>query len=50
MTDRFDDLDLREEPAGIDRNNSDAATQVWCTQYTFICAADNAPRTPACCV
>jgi hypothetical protein len=47
--DRFEDLDLREEPAGSELSNSDAATQ-FCTQITFICAADQALRTPACCV
>jgi hypothetical protein len=47
--DRFDDLDLREEPAGTERNNSDAATQLDCTRYTFICAVDAPTQTVTCC-
>jgi len=46
--DRFDDLDLREEPAGSDRNGS-APVSPGCTQDTFACAADRGLRTPVCC-
>jgi hypothetical protein len=48
--DRFEDLDLREEPAGTDRNRADAGlTKVGCTQYTFGCTTLNAPLTGGCC-
>ncbi|HEV3086545.1 MAG TPA: hypothetical protein VGX96_04895 [Candidatus Elarobacter sp.] len=45
---RFDDLDLREEPAGTDHDRgSFAATKIGCTQYTFLCKG--APLTGGCC-
>ncbi len=50
-TDRFEDLDLREQPAGTDCNRgAPAPTQVGCTQYTFGCTTTNvAPLTGGCC-
>ena len=46
--DRFDDLDLREEPAQSERN-SGAPVSPGCTQDTFACAVDAGLRTPICC-
>jgi hypothetical protein len=49
-TDRFEDLDLREEPAGTDRSRGEPAlTYAGCTQYTFGCTTLNAPLTGGCC-
>jgi len=49
-TDRFEDLDLREQPAGTDCSRGELPfTQARCTQYTFGCTTANAPLTGACC-
>lgn len=47
---RFDDLDLREEPAGSNQERAGAPfTKVNCTQVTFGCTTTNAPLTGGCC-
>jgi hypothetical protein len=50
---RFDDLDLREEPAGRERAAQTAPfSDVKCTQYSFGCTTacrNGAPLTGGCC-